>query len=206
MKEELSRKFRDSANLMYLTDVVKPGDIVNYDAGNWTETKAKPTHQGDFGGYKAGTNKGMSLEGCKHGWRVLSSDYITVKLVHAGIPEYYDHSKGQNKESLDKLKERAIKEFLNNEFAIDAHMLTLEEIEKFGTESDLRTIYYRYYLATAFDYYNYLWGVNTYGDFTSKSTYAFGDRPVVELKPNILTPGKGIDCVGNKNAWQLVKK
>ena len=112
---------------------VKVGDYVAYDAGVWTETKARPTSQGEFGGYTKGEKKANSsyfgdnvLTNLK-GWRVLKIEGNIVTIIHAGVSEYYYHAYGYTSESLAILNSRAISEYLNPIYATSAHILTYEE-------------------------------------------------------------------------------
>lgn len=194
-----------ASNVRYLADEAKLGDFVNYDAGIWTETEDKPQKPGMFGGYRAGTNKGMSLRNGKNGWRVMKIDHSdkTVTLVHAGVPELYHHRCGCSGNIL-RLNRRAM-QYLNLDYAKDAHMLTKKEMEIFDIKNDLRTINILYFLVTVNEYNN-LRFVDEDGYIDYYNYYGLcGSRPAVELKPNIQTNGQGEDIFGNKEAWQLVK-
>lgn len=83
----------------YLANVVQVGDFVNYDAGVWDKTVAKPTSGFSFGGYTAGTSRNNSVNcdgerNLYNGWRVLEVNEDVVKLIHAGSSECYYHPDG----------------------------------------------------------------------------------------------------------------
>ena len=84
-----------------LANVVSIGDFVNYDAGVWDTTVAKPTSGFSFGGYTSGKSRNNSVS-CSgetslyNGWRVLSVDGDVIKLIHAGSSECYYHSRATN--------------------------------------------------------------------------------------------------------------
>ena len=95
----------DEAN--YNEDAMHIGDYINYDAGNWSEGKTKPTEDNpfEFGGYTSGQSRnensndfytwvksGVTYGIPKYsGWRIwdISEDYVT--LISAGCPEVYYH-------------------------------------------------------------------------------------------------------------------
>lgn len=97
------------ANIALLSDIVKKGDFVNYEAGIWKQDeidnlgslysgKELPTVVGKFGGFQAGDSKDVSIETStenvnkySYGWRVLSinKDSNTIQLIHSGTPEGY---------------------------------------------------------------------------------------------------------------------
>ncbi len=193
-----------------LYDAVKVGDYVDYDAGEWTESSGMPTKQGEFGGYKSGQSKNESVacyEGTAptyKGWRVLKKEAGKVYLVHAGQPECYFHALGQSNASMQLLQEHT-GVYVDSKYATSDHIMTKDEAEKItgdtsDTSDDLRKTGANYWLATAYNT-NGLWSVYAYGSINGRNSYAFGLRPVVELKKGILTTGKGTDKVGNVNAW-----
>ncbi len=211
--DKLEKQVADYKSLtIYLADNAKVGDYVAYDAGTWGESTSKPKEQGQFGGNAAHTNKGYSVS-CLHtttlnGWRVLKNDGKTVTLVHAGIPECYFHTWGHSLESIEALNNRT-QQYMNK-YADSAHAMTKEEVESINYAGNtlLTTGYDVYFLASAYDN-NALYraagldaGIegNIGYDYDG---YACGFRPVIELKPNIKTTGRGTDQVGNTNAWIL---
>lgn len=94
---------------------VKDGDYINYSSGNWTENEINEMgklYSGEkipdsskeytFGGYKIGQSKDegifnesediSALDSEHKGWRVLSfNEDGSIKIIHAGTPEYYYH-------------------------------------------------------------------------------------------------------------------
>ena len=75
-------------------NVVNIGDFVNYDAGTWTNTVAKPTSGYSFGGYTSGNSRNNTVN-CSsernlyNGWRVLAVENDIVTLIHAGSSECF---------------------------------------------------------------------------------------------------------------------
>ncbi len=79
------------------------GDYVNYDAGNWSEGKAKPTEDFTFGGYGDDQSRNTNATGgdggeSKYsGWRIWDiTEEGAVTLISAGCPELYYHPYGTN--------------------------------------------------------------------------------------------------------------
>ena len=200
-----------------LSEKVKIGDYVAYDAGTWTSSASLPTSQGEFGGYTIGQNKANSVtERCNllyneipmyKGWRVLKIENSQVYLVHAGYPECYYHAEGKNNESVTDLNNRATNEYLNSRYAESAHNMTYEEAYTItgnldSTTNIIRKIGASYWLATAHND-NYLLRVCSEGSIGGDRNYSIGIRPVIVLKPNIKTTGKTNDKVGQV-AWNLM--
>ena len=81
------------------------GDYVDYDAGEWTETKIAPTASNpfEFGGYTTGQSRnenatgGDAGTGKYTGWRIWDiTENNEVILISAGCPELYYHPYGTN--------------------------------------------------------------------------------------------------------------
>ncbi len=195
----------------YLYDVAKVGDYVDYNAGDWKDSSKMPTENGSFGGYNAGTSKNASVEKCGggttnlNGWRVLSKNEKTktVTIVHAGEPECYYHEYRDSNTGVINLDNRA-KEYMN-EYAQSSRSIKKEDIETITPQSNtLRMIGDWYWLATVYSNYD-LYSVYASGIINGGgNSYAFGYRPVVELKSSVFTPGKGTDMF-SQDAWQLVE-
>ena len=84
-----------------LANVVSVGDFVNYDAGVWNTTVAKPTTGYKFGGYTNGNSRNNSVScagetSLYNGWRVIEVKGDIVKLIHAGSSECYYHPNATN--------------------------------------------------------------------------------------------------------------
>ncbi len=217
--DELDEKVTDyEKGIHYLADVVKVGEYVAYDAGEWNETKEKPKSQGEFGGYTDGQSKNDSVEWCysnSHttslkGWRVLSKNETTktVTIIHAGQPECYYHGTNPT-ESITKLNDRAKNQYLNQIYAESAHAMNYGDAYAItgdggATSETLRNTGSLYWLTNS-GYPTGLYYVWYDGSIHSDETNSFGFRPVIELKAKILTTGQGSDKVGNNKAWQLVK-
>ena len=94
----------------YNENAMHIGDWVEYDAGNWTETKEVPdweTTPLSFGGYTSGQSRNTNASGIEssegekyEGWRIFDISGNTITLISAGCPEgYWDiGSKGYNTE------------------------------------------------------------------------------------------------------------
>ncbi len=220
--DDLEKKVTDyEKKVHYLADKVHVGDYVAYDAGTWKESANKPTSENEFGGYTINTSKNSSVEWCwsssrgsttLKGWRVLdvNKDTKIVTIVHAGQPECYYHASGGNPDaSVKALNDRANN--YKNTYAQSAHAMTYEEAlaitkSKGATENDLRKTGDFYWLANASGVIDSLWSGGNDGHLGYDSVnykYSFGLRPVIILKPDVLTTGQGKDQVGNENAWIL---
>ncbi len=201
-----------------LASVVKVGDFVNYDAGNWTSTAAVPTRNGQFGGYNSGQSKNSSVK-CfasqettgtpKNGWVVLSVANDKVTLVHAGTPEcYYHGTDASASTAISKINARA-SGYINSKYAESARILNCGDNgvncvngTKLTTPYVAESNYYvhitntHYFLPTAKSS-NVLWGVSYSGTVRGYSEHSFGIRPVVVLKSDVRTTGK------QNNTWVL---
>ncbi len=194
----------------YLVNVANVGDYVAYDAGDWETDAEIPTEQGNFGGYTNSQSKNASVSKCDNGttdlkgWRVLKKVDGKVYLVHAGQPECYYHAFGNSSISLKTLNDRAQDTYVN-QYAQSARSITKEDVDAITTASDtLRKTGDYYWLATEYTS-NGLYSVNASGGINGyENSSAYGFRPVIELKVNILTSGQTTDKVGNPNAWTLV--
>lgn len=208
-----------------LASVAKVGDFVDYDAGNWTSSAAKPTTHGSFGGYTSGTSRG-SAPNCSDygtnrysgGWMVMSNDGTTVKLISAGTPLCYYHQwlwedySAQN--SAQTIRNYNWSQF-NNSYASSSTILTKEIIDGVvGRDTNATYVTGVWVIGASYllaDPYRYevkdirtihdLYGVG--GPLTSTSvnnTYdtSYGLRPVITLKTNTYTTGKN-----SSGSWTL---
>ncbi len=212
--DKLEKQVSDYKKLtIYLADNVKEGDYVAYDAGDWETSTKKPTEQGQFGGYTSGKSKNESVACWEktapkyNGWRVLSKDDTTktVTIVHAGQPECYYHLYSINEysdASVNLLNGRG-SQYVNNSYAISGRSMNKVDAEKISETDNLRKMDARYWLATTYSV-STLWFMKENGIISHDGQlgYAYGFRPVVVLKSNILTTGQGQDMFGNK-AWIL---
>ncbi len=222
--DDLEKQVADYKKLtIYLADQVQVGDYVDYDAGSWNDTKEKPIEHGEFGGYSANQSKNSSVESCipddSHGsttlkgWRVLNIDKINhnVTIVHAGTPECYRHAYTSIDDavaSINLLNEHG-SQYVNKAYATSGRSITKADLENIDKENNLRKTNNYYWLATQNDknQVGSLYLIRADGDFQIGNNiegHSFGYRPVVELKPNIKTTGKGTDEFGQE-AWQLVE-
>ena len=193
----------------YLAAVAKPGDIVNYDAGKWTETAAIPTTQGKVGGYTSGNSKGKGVS-CtnprnttKDGWIVLSNSNGVVTITTKGTPECYYHAIGGNASSSISVINSEASKYVNSKFATSAMMMTYNEasaiLNKANSGSDSEI--YKNMLITGDYYYLATKGNSSYTiksvrqaftdleEITDRAGYAQGIRPMVTLKSEVVTTG-----------------
>ena len=189
-----------------LSQVVKPGDLVRYDAGMWTTTANLPTANYSFGGYSSGTSKniGTSCGTVKtsYGWVVISNSGGTVKITTVGNPECFHipYNTANNSLAPAYLNNEASKNFVNTTYAVSATNMDYETANsirnlKYTDGSDNYVIFTGefYFLSTVGSNGNTLKGVSPYPgaieiirDFSSRT---FGTRPVVTLKSNVYTSG-----------------
>ena len=198
-----------------LSSVVKPGDRVNYNPGNWSTTAAMPTSNYKFGGYTSGNSKsnGVSCGTTKtnDGWVVISNNGGTVRITTVGNPECFHipYSTSNNSLAPGYLNSEASNNYVNSTFAVSAMNMDYE------TANSIRTLKYTdgsdnyviftgeyYFLSTVGGNGNTLKGVAPFAgaaeiirDFSNRT---YGTRPVVTLKNGIYTTGK------NQGAYTLV--
>ena len=85
----------DEEDENYNANAMHIGDWVNYDAGNWSETKVVSTTTIGFGGYTSGqsrnTNASAYTNNFYKGWRIWDiTENDELILVSAGCPEIYN--------------------------------------------------------------------------------------------------------------------
>ncbi len=215
---------------LILSDIVKIGDYVNYEAGIWNENKpyGDIISFGEFGGYQSGMsrNQGVACENNgsivneAYGWRVIDVDQSTgaVSLVHAGTPECYRNEWGRNTESVDILKNRNYSIYVDSKYAKSATIFTKEMAEKvygsiieagagfYDLEHDVLKSYSRYWFPTPHGDNNLMY-VQPGGYVGSMGSYTYGIRPVVILKENLLiTDGTGTINNGYKIETKFTAK
>ncbi len=204
-----SIKVEAKGELLY--DKVSVGDYVAYDAGVWNETVEKTTYN-SFGGYTKGKSKNETVI-CDNdsismykGWRVLKKDAATKKvtIIHAATPECYYHD--WTDDSVTNLNTRANEQYKNS-YADSAHAMTYDEIkelEALDPHGELLYCQAGYWLATRnTGSLGYLYKANGAGSVSSYYSDLDGFRPVIVLKSDVMTTGRGKDQVGNENAWIL---
>ena len=215
----------------YLADVVKVGDYVNYNPGNWSNTvscnmttpSSKCTTDGYSWGYKKGTSKSIGVKcstsdvSTADGWIVLSvssgsSGKKTVTLVHAGTPECLYHSNAKTSDTIiEKMKTR-VKENYMNDMAKSSSVLSCDSPGMGGCTSSsqvpsiFQTTSTHYYLGTKKDA-STLWGVSAkYKTFSGFSNKSQGIRPVIVLKETVLVNQSATGGSGNgskSSPWQI---
>ena len=202
-------------NYYVLSEKVKVGDYVLYDAGKWDINVEVPNRNVSytFGGYKkdSSRNNGVNCnynEKVNNGWRVFSIDEDKVTLIHAGISMCYYHGYGSNTNDtsiniLNNLnEEKKFDYFLDDKYSESVRTLTKEDIDKFtGSDSsysrvrnDLINVGNPYWLASK-NGSHYMWYVTEGGSVASDHVGTYGVRVMVTLKENVKTTG--LDRKGN---------
>lgn len=213
---------RNRGSVLYsLTEKLKVGDYVNYDAGIWDNTKEVPNRSlaFSFGGYTKDTSRNDGVI-CNYnyiknkGWRVFKIKDNTVTLIQSGLSMCYYHGYGNNTndKSLKILNGEDEKNnfnyFLNDDFASSVSILSKDDIDEFNgnfsgykrLENDLIKIGVPYWLATKSGSY-YMWYVTEGGIVATDHVGNYGVRILVTLKNNIKTTGQDKNKI-----WQLVKE
>lgn len=201
-----------------LSDMVKVGDYVSYDAGKWSEDKEIPNRSAEFtfGGYKKGDsrNDGVTCnnnENKNYGWRVFSNEDGVVTLIQSGISMCYYHGYGANTndKSLSiltaSIEDVNYDYFLDGKFATEAKVLSKDDIDKFNNDdssykrirNDLINIGNPYWLASKSETY-YMWYVTEGGTVAVDHVGTYGVRMLITLKKDVKTTGQN-----NKNVWNL---
>ncbi len=193
-----------------VSDVVKVGDYVAYDAGNWNNTIATGSIEANgFGGYTAGNSKNAGLDcasggnivATNIGWRVVNIDKSSsiVGLVSAGTPECYNKTTwGNIPASIEVLTNRSYSMYLNRELASSATILKKEVADIIqGSTINVGDGFYDTYndvLKAGGLYYfpnvsnsnaNHLIYVQPGGYVSSQGSGLAGIRPVVNLKSSV---------------------
>jgi len=212
----LTFKLKDPGPNYYdLSEKVKVGDYVDYDAGHWEEEKEVPNRGSQFtlGGYKVSTSRNDGVN-CGHnevgnsGWRVFSVEDDVVTLIQAGISMCYYHGYGANTNEqsvniLNNLDEsKKFDYFKDEKYSESVRMLSKEDIDKFnGGDSsyyrisdDLISVGNPYWLATK-NGTHYMWYVTEGGTVAVDHVGVYGVRVLVTLKKNTKTIG--VDKEGN---------
>lgn len=209
-----------------ISNVVKVGDYVSYDAGKWNNSIATTAIEADsFGGYGSGNSKNSGLDCASSGsivinnsgWRVsdINSSSKVVQLVHAGTPECYNKTTwGSIPTSTEVLFNRSYSMYLNKEYATSASILTKEQAEKVqGSTIAVGDGFYDEYnnvLKAGGLYYfpnapltnaNHLVYVQPGGYVSSMGSGLAGIRPVVNLKNSVYVTGG----TGTKNDPYIIK-
>lgn len=201
-----------------LSEKVKVGDYVDYNAGAWEEDKEVPSRASafTFGGYKKDTSRNDGVT-CNYnekenkGWRVFSVEDGVVTLIQSGISMCYYHGNGNvtNDRSVtiltNKDENNSFDYFLDDKFSDNVRALSKEDVDNFyGEDSsykrirdDLIKVDNPYWLATKNGSY-YMWYVTEGGTVAADHVGSYGIRVLVTLKEDTKTLGK------NKNdEWRL---
>ncbi len=207
---------KDKGPIYYsLTEKLKVGHYVTYDAGTWEEDKEVPNRSNAYtlGGYTKDTsrNDGITcnyisdeeyLKQKRSGWRVFSIEGDEVTLIHDGISMCYYHGYGNNTndKSVNILSgnDESINfdYYLDEEFASGVKMLSKEDIDKFyGEDSgykkindDLISVGIPYWLATKKGS-TFMWYVTEGGMVATDQVGMYGVRILVTLNEDVKTTG-----------------
>ena len=216
---------KDKGPIYYsLTEKLKVGHYVVYDAGVWDEEKDVPSSSSAFtlGGYKkdSSRNDGVScnyisdeeyLKQKRSGWRVFSIDEGIVTLIHDGISMCYYHGYGNNTNdksvSILSGNDENINfdYFLDNKYASSVNILSKEDIDKYygsdssykRIENDLINVGIPYWLASKKGT-SFMWYVTEGGTVATDQVGVYGVRVLVTLAPDVKTTGLTKD-----NEWIL---
>jgi len=198
-----------------LTEKLKVGNYVTYDAGIWEEDKSIPNRSSAYtlGGYKkdSSRNDGITcnyisdeeyLEQKRSGWRVFSIEEDVVTLIHDGISMCYYHGYGNNTndKSVKILSGNdesiSFDYYLDSDFASNVKILSKEDIDKFYNEDssykkindDLINVGIPYWLATKKGT-TFMWYVTEGGMVATDQVGMYGVRILVTLKEEVKTTG-----------------
>lgn len=216
---------KDTGPIYYsLTEKLKVGHYVVYDAGVWEEDKAIPNRSTPYtlGGYTkdSSRNDGITcnyisdeefLEQKRSGWRVFSIEEDIVTLIHDGISMCYYHGYGNNTNDKSVAILSGNDESINFDYYLDEKLadsvkvLSKEDIDKFYGEDtsyrkvndDLISIGIPYWLATKRGT-NFMWYVTEGGTVATDQVGMYGVRVLVTLKKNVKTTG-----LTNNKEWRL---
>lgn len=195
-----------------LYDKVNVGDLVDYNAGVWSDGNGKVSNVSEsFSGYTSGTSKNNGVKcnstdkGAKHGWVVMAKTNGNVILVHAGTPECFFHDRSVSaSSSIQKMNQRA-QGYINPNYAESASALSCSSTgmscNKGSYVGGVHAIGSHYYLATAGSAGTLLYGVRFDNQVAEFSNWAYGIRPVIVLKSTTLTTGNK----DSRGAWVLTK-
>lgn len=215
----LSLPLKEKGPILYpLSEKVKVGDYVSYDAGNWDSDAELPNRNTPFtfGGYQKGVSRNNGVT-CNDkdidakGWRVFRIDEEEVTLIQTGISMCYYHGYGSatNDKSVSILKneDETVKYdfFLNEKYAQKVQILSKEDIDAFIGEdtsfkrldNDLLKIGTPYWLATKYETY-YMWYATEGATIAVDHVGNYGVRLLVTLKKEVMTEGQD-----DKNVWKL---
>lgn len=197
-----------------LKDVVQIGDYVMYDAGTWEETKAKPGRDdyNTFGGYIEGHSKNESLNCSGRGkfydcWRVLGIEEDSVLLIHAGTPECFRNSRGND--SLSIFQNNNWEKYVNIKYAISSQSIDFDTVVNLLYDGEKEIGYLDTFSPSVLegDYFfaDLMYSTMAYyanGVRYAESPSTIGVRPVVKLKKGVFVNGKVEDANGNP-AWVI---
>ena len=194
----------DKGDLLYTK--VKVGDYVNYDAGNWNETRTEQKIDGYYWGMTSGASKQTGVKcnkndtGTRSGWMVYNVVGQEVYLIHAGTPECIYHGRTSTANVISTMQSEAQK-YVNSKYA---HGSTIVNCNLSGFNCNANsfpdTLYKtgtHYWIAQPGDNYT-LYSISPVGSKQPFSLISQGLRPIVILNSDVKTTGKN-----NSGAWVL---
>lgn len=190
-----------------LSKKVSKGDLVNYDAGTWSETKTVSNQEGSVGGYSNGTSRQTGVKcdrsvdnGTSNGWIVYGVIDGKVILIHAGTPECIFHGRTSTSTVINTMNSEANK-YINTKYAESATILSCGKLgfdcNKTSYEGDNVLVTTNHYWIAVNGENNTLYSISTKGTKQNFNLKSYGIRPLVVLKADVKTTGK------NNNTWIL---
>lgn len=161
-KHEYLVPTNETSNLTNLADVAKVGDFISYDAGIWTQEEIdkikKDGHYTDgslpcgnfqFGGFTSGQSRNNAInadedsniesnEKLNKGWRILSINDGTIKIVSTGTVEAYSFSQGT---TYSDIQGGALSEFILMNNVSSLNNKTREDYVNLGIKARDFTMY-----------------------------------------------------------------
>lgn len=200
-----------------LSQVVRVGDYVAYDAGKWSNSATVPKKSAEFGGYKSNTSKSQSVtcssgdNSTSYGFRVLKVEGDTVTLIHAGVSECYYHE-GSSEEALTHISARIYGQYYNSQYAQSARGVICSDFSSYGIDDDcsdgvvgdqMVNVGSAYWIGSTADEEK-LSFINNYGKTGLDEKRALGIRPVIVLRSDLKVVGGDGSSV--EKAYQIEKK
>jgi len=201
-------------------------------SGNgWTaQPGTNLTGNGAFSGYTAGADKGSNAKSTYtnntsnfipkyQGWRVLSKsgsgETGVVTLIHAGVPCNGYEVSGQSSAFVTALNNFCKANFVNTKWASsarsvsgnskssgDTKILSDNGMLKTGTTNGSHDS--AYYWLAVINGNECVYSINSSGYIGWSDNDALGVRPVVTLKPAVMTTGNKISYLG-QSCWELME-
>ena len=193
----------NTASLLYTK--VKVGDYVNYNAGNWNETRSEKKIDGYYWGMQSGASKQTGVKcdrndtSTRDGWMVFNVINNRVYLIHAGTPECIYHGKVSTTTVITTMQERA-KQYVDGTYAIGSTILSCN-LQGFNCQgSSYQDNLYKtgtHYWVAKPESNDRIMNISPTGSAQAYNLKSLGLRPIVILDEKVLTSGK------SGNTWIL---